>query len=46
MVGLPKMIIQQQYVRGIRGGLAITAADVGSSPAVLPAGNRTYVLGI
>ena len=28
MVGLLKMTIQQQYVRGIiRGGVAITAAD-------------------
>ena len=28
MVGLLKMIIQQQYVRGAGGGLAITAAAV------------------
>ena len=28
MVGLLKMIVQQQYVRGIRGDVAITAADV------------------
>ena len=27
MVGMLKMMIQQEYVRGIQGGLAITAAD-------------------
>ena len=36
MVGLLKMMIQQQYVRGIQGGLAITAADVEVVPPCCP----------
>ena len=36
MVGLLKMMIQQQYVRGVPGGLAITAADVVVPPYYPP----------